>query len=279
MQTLEERTGRRQEVAASARPARWLTVGFYVAMAVITVVLAVKWEYDVLPRSIATHVSHNSEVFNIALLVVAAIEARRRLAAMPGVRAVLVSFAVAVLFLGVGFLLLDGPVSPTVKMLNEASFAGAVLWLYVFLPRPLRLAWLASVVLLVVVVLGYHTSLITLQAECMVALILAPISFDVVDRGLLDPSFRQSPWLRIAWLALLLLVPVVLMVVKRQGLEGVAAEIVKYPSRGTEGFWGMALVHGFYLVRDCLVGGTVSLPPLASRRPGARGRRGAKSGA
>ena len=261
MHTLEQGTGRQQEVAASARPARWLTVAFYLAMAGITIGLAAKWEYDVLPQSLATHVSHNSEVFNIALLVVAAIEARRRAGAIPGARAVLVSLAVAVVLLGVGFLLIDGPVSPTVKMLNEASFAGAVLWLYVFLPRPLRMAWLASVVLLVVIVLGYHTSLITLQAECMVALVLAPISFDVVDRGILDPRFGQSTWLRIAWLALLLLVPVVLIVVKRQDLQGVAAEIVKYPSRGTEGFWGMALVHGFYLVRDWL-------PPLAGRGAG-----------
>jgi hypothetical protein len=252
MYTLERRTGRHHDVAASTRSTVWLTIAFYSAMAIITIVLAAKWEYHLLPQSIATHVSHNSEVFNIALLVVAAVETRRRLGAMPGARAVLVSLAMAGLLLGVGFLLIDGPVSPTVKMLNEASFAGAALWLYVFLPRPLRHAWLASVVLLVVVVVGYHTSLITLQAECMVALILAPISFDVVDRGLLDPAAPASLRLRIAWLAFLLLVPVVLMVVKREDLHGVAAEIVKYPSRGTEGFWGMALVHGFYLARDWL---------------------------
>jgi len=156
---------------------------------------------------------------------------------------------IAALLLATGLFIFYGPVELTVTSVNEAAFAGAVLWLYVFLPRPLRLAWVASVVLLVVIVVGYHTALITRQAECMVALVLAPVSFDVVARPLLDARAPYRPRLEIAWLALLVLLPVVLMVVKRQDLHGVWEEIVKYPSRGTEGFWGMALVHAFYLVQ------------------------------
>jgi hypothetical protein len=246
--TIEESARRRRGVGAPAGPAGGFTLAFYAAMAAMTVVLAARWQYHVLPASLATRVGHDSEIFNIAPVVVAAVETRRRIGAFPDPRAVTVSAGVAALLLATGLFIFYGPVELTVTSVNEAAFAGAVLWLYVFLPRPLRLAWLASVALLVVIVVGYHTALVTRQAEAMVALVLAPVSFDVVDRRLLEARAPHRPRLEVAWLAFLVLLPVVLMVVKRQDLQGVWEEIVKYPSRGTEGFWGMALVHAFYLV-------------------------------
>jgi hypothetical protein len=218
---------------------------FYLVTTVALVVLVTKAQLLVLPDGLATHVGHNSEVLALALLLAAGLDGFRPLA----LRSPRLSATVAVGLFVLGLFLVTGPVPATVKTLNEPVFAASVLWLYVLLRRPLRWALGVPAVLLAVVVLGYHTSTVTLQAESICALILAPVSLDLADRRLLDRSAADRPEWRWAWTAFLLVFPVLLMVVKRQGLEGVAADIVRYPSRGTEAFWGLALVHLYFAAR------------------------------
>ena len=223
-----------------------VSVTFYVVTAVVLLVLVTKAQRLVLPEDLAVHIGHNSEVLALALLLAAALDGVVRPIAL---RAPARSAAVAAGLFLLGLLLALGPVPPTVKTLNEPVFAAAALWLYVLVRRPLRWAPVLSVVLVVVVVVGYHTSVVTLQAESVCALILAPVALDLVDRRLVDRGVPDRPGLRWAWIAFLVLFPVLLMWVKRQGLEGVAADIVRYPSRGTEGFWGLALVHLYFTAR------------------------------
>lgn len=219
---------------------------FFAVMAAVLLMLVTKAQTSFLPEGFATRFGHNSEVFALAILVVAAILTRRRRPAVP----TWVYVAVAAALAAVGLFIFYGPVAPTLKTLNEPVFAGAALWLYVLPRRPIPKAWLASVVLVAVVALGYNTSLITLQAESIVVLILAPLVLDVTDRRLLDPSVPDLPLLRWVMIVLLVLVPVVLIVfLKSEPLPGFAADAAKYASRGTEGFWGLAMVELYFVVR------------------------------
>jgi hypothetical protein len=222
------------------------SVVFFAVMAAVLLVLVTKAQTSFLPEGMATRIGHNSEVFALAILAVAAILARRRRPPVPA----WVHVAVAAALAAVGLFIFYGPVAPTVKTLNEPVFAGAALWLFVLPRRPLPKVWLASIVLVAVVTLGYNTSLITLQAESIVVLILAPLVLDVTDRRLLDPSAPDLPLLRWVMIALLVLVPVVLIVfLKSEPLPGFFADAAKYASRGTEGFWGLAIVELYFVVR------------------------------
>jgi hypothetical protein len=233
-------------VDAPGRSARAWTVVFFAGNALVLLLLVTKAQTKFLPLGLATRIGHNSEVFALAIFVVAAVLSRwRRPPAPLGVHVV-----VAVLLLAFGLFIFYGPVPLTVKTLNEPVFAGAVLWLYVVPRRPIPLVWLSSVVLAVVVVVGYHTTLITLQAESIVALVLAPLVFDLTDRRLLDPAAHDRPVLRWVMILVLVLVPVALIAfLKTEPLPGFWADLAKYCSRGTEGFWGLALIELYFVVR------------------------------
>jgi uncharacterized membrane protein len=222
------------------------SVAYFAVTSLVLLALVTKAQTKVLPEGLATRVGHNSEVFALAILVTAAILARRRIPPAPA----WVHVAVAVGLAAVGVFIFYAGMPVTVKTLNEPVFAGAALWLYVLPRRPIPKVWLISVALIVVVAVGYNTSLITLQAENLVALILAPLVLDVTDRRLLDPSAPDLPALRWAMIVLLILVPVVLIAfLKSEPLPGVAADFAKYCSRATEAFWGLALVDLFFVVR------------------------------
>jgi hypothetical protein len=222
------------------------TILFFAAMAVVLLLLVTKAQTSFLPAGLASRVGHNSEVFALALLATAAILARRRVPPPP----LWLHGAVAVVLLALGFYVFYGPVGPTVKTLNEPIFASAAVWLYVVPRRPIPLVWLASVVLALVIAVGYHTSLITLQAESLVVLVLAPLVLDVTDRRLLDPTAPERPVLRWAMIAFLVLFPVLLIAfLKSEPLSGLTADFAKYCSRGTEGFWGLAVIELYFVVR------------------------------
>lgn len=222
------------------------TVAFFAAMAVVLLLLVTKAQTHFLPAGLATRIGHNSEVFALAIFSTAALLARRRVPPAP----VWVHVAVAVVLVALGFFVFYGPVGPTVKTLNEPIFASAVLWLYVVPRRPIPLVWVAAVVLAAVIAVGYHTSLITLQAENLVVLVLAPLVFDLTDRRLLDPTAPERPVLRWAMIAFLLLFPVVLIAfLKSEPLPGFTADFAKYCSRGTEAFWGLAVIELYFVVR------------------------------
>ena len=251
-----------EQVGAPRRP--WdprLEAGFLALMVAILLVLTTKLQLSFLPVGLAVHIGHNSEVFVLAIGLGLALGG-------PQVRAQrsrATSVVVAVLVFGLGLFVFYGPLPGTLSTLNEPIFATSVLWLYAMLRRPLKWGLLASLLLLIVVVLGYHTQPVTLQAESLVALILAPISLDVADRQLADTGAPDLPWLRWGWTLLLLLIPFLLMLVKHHGAGGPLGEAIRYASRGTEGFWGLALVHLYFEAQRAVT----RRSPVANGAPGA----------
>ena len=88
------------------------------------------------------------------------------------------------------------------RTLNETFLALALLLPYLQLRRPLPRALPSgiAVVLLVVVVAFESTAAVTDLAETFGILILAPVAFDLVDRGILDPQpAARTRWLWYAW--------------------------------------------------------------------------------
>jgi hypothetical protein len=102
---------------------------------------------------------------------------------------------------------------------------------------------------LAVVVAFESTAAVTDLAETFGILILAPVAFDLVDRGLLDPAARTSTRSRWLWYAALVAVPIVLSVLEYQvGVDGVAGDAVRYGVRVTEAFICLLLVELYLAV-------------------------------
>jgi len=100
------------------------------------------------------------------------------------------------------------------------------------------------------VVVGFQSSAaVTDLAETLGLLILAPIAFDLVDRGILDRDARTSPRSRWLWYATLVAAPVALSVLEYQvGLDGVLGVAVRYGVRVTEAFVCLLLVELYLAV-------------------------------
>jgi len=235
----------RQPGSATSTAARAWPVAYFSAMSLILLALVSNAQKRLLPQGLANHVGHNSEVLVLGILLVAAILSRRHTPPMPTAWLIVVAIGLGLL----GLLVLYAPAPGTVKTLNEPLFAGAALWIYVLRRRRLLVAAAWSVSLLVVVVIGYQTTVVTMQAESVAALMLAPVSLSLTDRRLLDPSAPDRPALRWSMICFLLLTPVLLDVLKRATHpSGMWVEILRYPSRGAEGFWGLALAQLYFVV-------------------------------
>ncbi len=88
------------------------------------------------------------------------------------------------------------------------------------------------------------------QAEFIGFVVLIPIAFDVVDRGILDPHGSTSPLVRWAWYALLVTEMVVVSALgssARSG-DGVAAGVLDYLGRVHESVIGVLLVQIYFAV-------------------------------
>ncbi len=86
-------------------------------------------------------------------------------------------------------------------------------------------------------------------AETLGALLLFPIGFYVIDRGILDPDAVTSSASRRAWYALLLLLPIVMSILQyRIGLTGLANDVTRYIVRFHEAFVFLLLVEVFFAV-------------------------------
>lgn len=191
-----------------------------------------------LPHSLATRVAHNSEGYVIALIVIPWIQfARDRLFGRPSEWPLTVTAGVVSVLVGILLILSDLP-SP-IRTLNEGFIAAGLLLPYVQLRRPLRWALPVAVVVVGVLVATVfnQNSEVTDLAEVWGGLVLLPLTFDLFDRGILDPSAPNRPWLRYSWLAVLVVVPVACSVLDaRNALTGVAGQVVHYVSRCNEDF-------------------------------------------
>lgn len=185
----------------------------------------------IMPQTWATRISYNSEGYLFAVVLGAwLLYGMPRLSdeqRMPWALALGAVWALV----GVGLLMSDLP--SRIRTLNETALALAVLLPYVTLRRPLpRSAVLlvpAVVVALVIWAVGWSpTSWVIDQAESLGLVVLTVLTFDLVDRELLQPERRTSVRTRWLWYGFMVLEPVV--------VSGLGTEI-----RGEENWVGLAL--------------------------------------
>ena len=223
---------------------------FYGGLVALITGILVEVFPKILPAPVADRISQNSEGFVLALIMALWIQfVRPRLSRAP--REVPVTLAAASICLAVGVFLLVTHLPSKYRTLNETFLAAAVLIPYVQIRRPLpsRLPIWLSVAMLAVVVVGQRTQAITDLAETFGMLILAPIGFDAVDAGILDPKARTSAALRYGWYAFLVVAPITFSVLEYGvRVEGAIGEATRYGVRIYEAFLFMSLVELYFAV-------------------------------
>lgn len=240
---------RMQRAPSSTTRERVASLTFYGGLVLLLVLIITKQLGHLLPKSLATPIGYDSEGFFLAVVLAAWIQFacwrldRRRLWTSALVLSILF------LAMGVGLLVTDLPSS--VKTLNEASLALAVLIPFVAMGRPLgRWPLGASVVLLAAVFVGTAIapdSLVVNLAETMTTLIIAPWAFDLFERRVLDPAARGDLRLRLCGYGVLIAVPVIVVLLgtARRTEGGVFNGILHYLGRSQESFVGIVLAVGF----------------------------------
>jgi len=100
-----------------------------------------------------------------------------------------------------------------------------------------------------VIVFGFSTELVTLTAEALAALLLAPIAFDLVERGILDPRARVVPWHRVVWYTLLVAAPLTFVALDNgAGIDGLPGEVLEYAGRTTEVFLCLLALQLYFVL-------------------------------
>ena len=249
---------------------------FYGVTVVVVVGVLAQLFAEVMPDRVASRIAHNSEGFVLALLLALWIEfARPRLAGTA--REWPVTLAVAAGCTVLAVLLLQSDLPSRFRTLNETFLASAVVVPYLQLRRPLpaRLAVAASASVLAVIVVANRTTVVVDLAEALAVLVLVPIGFDLVDRGILDPRAATSPRLRLGWYVGLVVAPIAFSVLEYQvGFSGVLGEATRYSVRVTEAFIALFLVELYLAVGLGRVG-----REAPARRSGDSADRAAAAGA
>lgn len=237
------------------RRALVVSVAFYGAVTVTLALILSGLLGQVMPSGIATRIGFNSEGYLFALLLAAWIQlVRPRLAGGSGWA---VTAAVAVMCGVLGVALLNSDLPSRFKTLNETLIALALIVPYVMLhrplrPRPVRL-WPAGVALLLVIgsaiaVTRSPESLAENLAETIGFVVLALVTLDVVDRGILDRAAATSRTLRWGWYGLLVAVPLTVTLLGTDSREGAGIHaVLMYLGRVHESFVGILLVIFFFV--------------------------------
>ncbi len=206
---------------------------------------------EVIPPNIARRIGFNSEGYTAALLLALWVQfVRPPLRGRP--REWPVTLLAGLVLATIGVLLFTSDLPSRFKTLNETMFALALVIPYVQVrrPVPMRLALCISGLLLVITVAFNRTEFVVLLSETLALLLLAPIAFDVIDRGILDGHAPTSPRLRYAWYTLLVLLPVTssLLFHNQTFGGGLLAEAVRYEVRLHEAFIAILLVQLYFAV-------------------------------
>lgn len=229
--------------------AGWL---FYSGLALLLTLILTQQLDSLLPTELATRIGYNSEGYALALVLAAWIQfGLPRLVGRGGwLRTLLLTVGT----LALAVYLVNSDLPSRFTTLNEAFFALALLVPYVALPRPLR-RWPAplSVALLLGVVLavqfGPPESPVILLAETMAVFILAPLAFDVVDRGILDDRAVTSTAVRAAWYGALIAIPLVVVALGTDARTGGGVHaVLEYIGRVHEAVIGLLLVQLYFAV-------------------------------
>jgi hypothetical protein len=226
------------------------TVVFYLGLGALMVAVLTGVLQDLMPAGIAARVGYNSEGYLAALLLGLWIQVVRPRLAGHGWQWP-VTLAVGVALAVIALLLFASDLPSRFKTLNETLLGLALVVPYVQVRRPLppRLAVCLSAAVLAVMVAFNRTEYVTTFAEGLGLLLLVPLAFDVVDRGILEPDRRTSPRLRYGWYALLVLMPVTSSLLYHgQVFGGLVGEGIRYQVRLHESFVGMLLVQLYLAV-------------------------------
>jgi len=218
---------------------------FGVLIAVLALTLA-QGLIDGFPTILPKHVTRNSEGVLFALVLSAWIQfVRQRL--FIGLAALPASLAAGGLCLVLGLVCVNAGLPSSLKTLNEALFALAVLIPYASLKRPLGVWWWAVPILAIVIpVAGAGSDQATRLAETFAFLLVIPIALDFADRAILDPSRRRNVMLMVGWLLVVIFVPVLMHVVRPNNPRGVVEEVERYLSRTTEAYVAVIVMHLYF---------------------------------
>jgi hypothetical protein len=223
---------------------------YYGGLALVLALILLQLLDDVFGKRLATHISHNSEAYLVALVLSAWIQyARPRLAGRraewPAV------LLVGVVMLAIGIVLIQTHLPSRFRTLNEAFVALAILIPYVQAHRPVSrvLSYvLPGVLLLLVLVIG-DRGLVRDQAESAVMLILIPIGLDLIDRGILQSDAVTSVRARWTWYAALVLIPIVFIALREGAhVDGWAGNRMLYSQRGLEGYIAAFFIEVYFAV-------------------------------
>jgi hypothetical protein len=220
-----------------------LFYGGFIALLLLIITKHLGW----LPHHfhLAKRISDNSEGYVLALIGCAWIHWARP-AAIRRRQLIPISLVGAVVCFGLALLCKFGGLQPKIATLNEGFFGAAFVLAYVALRRPLRWAPLFSLVAVIALLLANNASVVVKGAEAWMVLVLAPLSFDVFDRAILEPDARESQALRLLWMALLVAVPVLAAGLHHHLGHGHVAGIQDYISRANEAFVGMFIIHAYF---------------------------------
>lgn len=226
--------------------ARAVSVTYYSVLTLLLIAVWLGWT-SLLPEAIGPRIARNSEALLLAIVVTAWIQfVRPRAQARP---LITVAGVVALLAAGIALLLSDLP--SQYRTLNESLLAAAVVVAYVHPRRPLPrwIPWTISAGVIVIVAVGFNTTVVIDLAESIAVIVLVPIALDVIDRAILQPG-RTDPWPpRVAWYAFLLVAPVVITLLEYAvSVDGAAGDILRYLVRTTEAPLFLLLLEGFLAI-------------------------------
>ncbi|HEY2176728.1 MAG TPA: hypothetical protein VGH85_23200 [Mycobacteriales bacterium] len=241
------------DLASRRRWKRAVALVYYLGLCLLLGLIISKTLTDIIPGTVGKHIGYDSEGYVLALILPLWIEfVRPRIAGRSSEW--IVTGAGALVMFGLFLWFYNSNILSTVKTLNETLFALAFLIPYVqFIRRPSKyVAGGCALAVFILLLIFDHTSLVrfpTNLAEGVVMMILAPIAFDITDRGILTPD-RPSPLrVRQAWWALLVILPLLFIALHHAHFGGTLGDAVRYAVRPQEAFVGMFGLEIYFAIR------------------------------
>ncbi len=249
-----------------------IAVVFYGALAVVLAGIHLGLWSTALPGGAGASVDYNSEGFFVALVLALWVQfARPRLIGWVKQWPVTLLAGAVCAVAGVALYLGDWP--SQVKTLNESLLAAGVAIVYLQHSRPISMGKAlvcSGAIALVPIVWGTNEAVGNL-AEGVGLLVLVPLAFDIVDRGILEPAASTSPAVRYFWYGLLVSTFVGVSVLMHSGqLNGWTYAAAHYVNRSHECIIGVLLVQIYFAVGLKRTGlahqpATVEKPPRVVR--------------
>lgn len=220
---------------------------FYVIVAVALLSLVLRAQYLFVSENLGARIGHNSESLGLILLICLLAQYARPWAVRAArLWRTLVVFAT---LMGVYLLLHFAVPVTSVSTLDECFSGAAYVWLYMMLPRRLRVAPAWVLLILLVIVIFFNTQFVLEQAESLIPLLLTPVALDLVDKTILDPTLPDRKMLRVAWMIFLAAVGFAFMAAApwaRANLDNVLTLAIDYGQRASESYWAWIAVHAYF---------------------------------